>query len=98
MFFLAFHAREFTRIRFCSWEPRVESIVSFVAETCAVVLQSEERGFPVSKHLSFLLLRIIMSAFLFSFEKGCSSRTGLCQYFQTKEPALVIVPLGFSSE
>lgn len=61
--FLAFHACEFSHIQFCSWEPNIEATVSFVAETCAVIPDSEERGFLVTKYLDFLLLGIIMQHF-----------------------------------
>lgn len=78
--FLPFDACEFSHTHFCSWEPNIEATASFMAQTCAVILDSEERGFLVTKYLGFLLLGRITAAFLFSLEKGWiwSSITTLC--------------------
>lgn len=58
-------------MQFCYWEPKAEATMSYLAETCAAMLESGQTDFHVvSKYLAFLSPGRIIAAHLFGLEKG----------------------------
>lgn len=58
-------------MQFRYWEPKAEATMSYLAESCAAMLESGQTDFRVvSKYLAFLSPGRIIAARLFGLEKG----------------------------